>query len=99
VVVSVVIIWEIKGMIVGESAEPATRRAIEEHLVAQPEIKRVLRLITLQWGEKIVVAVQAEMAPTASPATLIGSINRIEASLQAAFPQALWVFFEPDVSK
>ena len=99
VVVSVAIIWEIKGMIVGESAEPATRRAIEQHLAAEPEVRRVLRLITLQWGEKLVVAVQAEMVPAASAAALIDSINRAEASLQAAFPQALWVFFEPDVPK
>lgn len=99
VIVSVAIMWEIKGMIVGESAEPATRRAIEQHLAAQPEIKRVLKLITLQWGEKLVVAVQAEMAPAASAAALIDSINRAEASLQAAFPQAHWVFFEPDVPK
>jgi cation diffusion facilitator family transporter len=99
IVVSVAIMWEIKGMIVGESAEPATRRAIEQHLAAQPEIKRILRLITLQWGEKIVVAVQAEMAPAASATELVLSINRIEASLQAAFPQAVWVFFEPDVPK
>jgi cation diffusion facilitator family transporter len=99
VIVAVTIIWEIKGMIVGESAEPAVRRAIEAHLVAQPEIRRVLRLITLQWGEKLVVAVQAEMAPSPSAAAMVDSINRIEASLQAAFPQALWVFFEPDVPK
>jgi divalent metal cation (Fe/Co/Zn/Cd) transporter len=99
VVVAVTIIWEIKGMIVGESAEPAVRRAIEAHLVAQPEIRRVLRLITLQWGEKLVVAVQAEMAPSPSAAAMVDSINRIEASLQAAFPLALWVFFEPDVPK
>jgi cation diffusion facilitator family transporter len=99
IVVSIAIMWEIKGMIVGESAEPATRRAIEEHLTAQPEVKRILRLITLQWGEKIVVAVQAEMAPAASAMELVRSINRVEASLQAAFPQAVWVFFEPDVPK
>ncbi len=99
VIVAVMIIWEIKGMIVGESAEPGTRRAIEQHLARQPEIKRMIRLITLQWGDKIVIAVQAEMAPTASVAALVDAINRIEASLQAEFPQALWVFFEPDISK
>ena len=99
IVVSVAIMREIKGMIVGESAEPATRRAMEQHLAEQPEINRILRLITLQWGEKIVVAVQAEMAPVASAAELVQSVNRVEASLQAAFPQAAWVFFEPDVPK
>ena len=99
VIVAVTIIREIKGMIVGESAEPATRRAIEAHLAAQPEVKRVLSLITLQWGEKLVIAVQAEMSPTPSADALIAAINRVEESLQQAFPQALWVFFEPDFPK
>jgi len=96
IIVAVAIIVEIKAMIVGESAEPALRRAIEAHVIAQPEVKRVIRLITLQWGEKLVVAVRAEMAPAASADALIAGINRVEASLQETFPQAQWVFFEPD---
>jgi len=96
VVVAIAIIIEIKAMIVGESAEPALRRAIEAHVTARPEVKRVIRLITLQWGAHVVVAVRAEMAPTASADELVSAINRVEASLQETFPQAQWVFFEPD---
>jgi len=96
IIVAIAIIIEIKAMIVGESAEPALRRAIEAHVTARPEVRRVIRLITLQWGERIVVAVRAEMAPTASADELISAINRVEASLQESFPQAHWVFFEPD---
>jgi divalent metal cation (Fe/Co/Zn/Cd) transporter len=99
VIVAVAIMHEVKGMIVGESAEPAVRGAIEAHVAAQPEVKRILRLITLQWGADIVVAVQAEMVPSASAENLVASINRVEESLQQAFPQARWVFFEPDVAK
>ncbi len=97
VIVAVVITWEIKAMIIGESAEPALRKAIEEHIRAQPEIKAIMRLITLQWGDSIVVAVRAEMAPMESAAQLIAGINRVEDSIQTRFPQARWVFFEPDV--
>lgn len=96
VVVAIAIIIEIKGMIVGESAEPALRRAIEAHITAQAEVKRVIRIITLQWGAQLVVAVRAEMAPVASADALVDAIDRVEASLQKAFPQAVWVFFEPD---
>jgi cation diffusion facilitator family transporter len=96
VVVAVAIIIEIKGMIVGESAEPALRRAIEEHITSRPEVKRVIRIITLQWGAQLVVAVRAEMAPAVSADDLVDAIDRVEASLQDAFPQAHWVFFEPD---
>jgi cation diffusion facilitator family transporter len=96
VVVAIAIIIEIKGMIVGESAEPALRRAIELHITARPEVKRVIRIITLQWGAQLVVAVRAEMAPAGSADELVDAIDRVEASLQDAFPQAHWVFFEPD---
>ena len=96
VVVAIAIIIEIKGMIVGESAEPSLRRAIEAHVAARPEVTRIIRLITLQWGERLVVAVRAEMAPASSAVELIAAINRVEASLQETFPQAHWVFFEPD---
>ena len=96
VIVSVAITLEIKGMIVGESAEPALRAAIEKHITEQPEVRRVIRIITLQWGAQVVVAVRAEMTPVATADALVSAINRVEASLQAAFPQAHWVFFEPD---
>ena len=96
VIVAVTITWEIKAMIVGESAEPALRKAIEQHIASQPEVKTIMRLITLQWGDRVIVSVQAEMAPVASAAHLIAAINRVEDSIQTKFPQAHWVFFEPD---
>lgn len=99
VIVAVAIMYEVKGMIVGESAEPAVRTAIEHHIAARPEVRRILRLITLQWGEHVIVAVQAEMADAPSADALVAAINRVEASIQQAFPQARWVFFEPDVPK
>lgn len=56
-------------------------------------------LITLQWGEKLVIAVQAEMAQVASAAELVAAINRVETAIQTAYPQARWVFFEPDLAR
>jgi len=97
VIVAVTITWEIQAMIIGESAEPALRQAIEEYIRAQPEVKTIMRLITLQWGDRVVVAVRAEMAPMESAEQLITAINRVEDSIQTRFPQAHWVFFEPDV--
>jgi len=99
VIVAVTITWEIKAMIVGESAEPALRKAIEQHIKAQPEVKTIMRLITLQWGDRVIVSVRAEMVSAASAADLINAINRVEDSIQTKFPQAHWVFFEPDVPR
>lgn len=98
VVVALAILLQVKDMIVGESAEPAVRAQILAFLQARPEVRQIIRLITLQWGDKLVVAVQAEMAPVPSAAAMVDAINRVEADLQAAYPQACWVFFEPDVA-
>ncbi|MCX4162404.1 MULTISPECIES: cation diffusion facilitator family transporter [Paraburkholderia] len=102
-VLLMVIAWlvarEVKSMMMGESASPEVRRAIEAHLRARSEIRSIINLITLQWGRHIVVAVQAEMIDYASGRAMVDAINVIEADLQAAFPQAKWVFFEPDVPR
>jgi divalent metal cation (Fe/Co/Zn/Cd) transporter len=90
---------EVKSMIVGESASPEVRRAIEAHLRARTEIRSIINLITLQWGRHVVVAVQAEMVDYGSGRAMVDAINMIEADLQAAFPQVRWVFFEPDVPR
>ncbi|NPT38042.1 cation diffusion facilitator family transporter [Paraburkholderia xenovorans] len=98
-----VIAWlvarEVKSMIVGESAGPEVRRAIEAHLRARAEIRSIINMITLQWGRHVVVAVQAEMIDYPSGRAMIDAINVIEEDLQDAFPQVRWVFFEPDVPR
>ncbi len=88
---------EVKAMITGESADPETHAAIKAHIEARPEVEQVIHLITLQWGEQLMVAVQAKMAPQPSDRALIDAINVVEESLQKQWPQAKWCFFEPDV--
>ncbi len=42
------------------------------------------------------VAVKAKMTRTDSAESLIKAVNRCEVELKRAFPQVLWLFFEPD---
>ena len=90
---------QIKSMLIGQSVEPARRQAIRDFLLGRPEIKDIFNLITIQLGNDIMVAVQAEMAdPQATMADSIVRINASEAALKAAFPDVKWIFFEPDDS-
>ncbi|WP_250500667.1 cation diffusion facilitator family transporter [Caballeronia sp. GAWG1-5s-s] len=98
-VIAFLVAREVKSMIVGESASPEVRKAIDAHLRARPEVTHIISLITLQWGKHLVVAVQAEMIDYASGRAMIDAINVIEDDLQRAFPQVRWVFFEPDVPR
>lgn len=98
-VIAVLVMVEVKGLIVGESASPELREEIERFVAAQPEVAEVLNVITLAWGNKVVIAVKARMAEaeSISGAQLVDRINAVEARMQDRFPSAKWVFFEPDV--
>ncbi|MBN3762637.1 cation diffusion facilitator family transporter [Burkholderia sp. Ac-20365] len=98
-VIAFLVAREVKSMMIGESASPEVRRAIEAHLRARSEIRSIINLITLQWGRHVVVAVQAEMIDYDSGRAMVDAINIVEADLQDAFPQVRWVFFEPDVPR
>jgi cation diffusion facilitator family transporter len=99
VAVALAVMIEVKALIVGESAAPELRAEIETWLAAQPEVEQVLNVITLAWGEKLVIAVKARMAnmDRISGLDMVHAINAVEDRLQTRWPSARWVFFEPDV--
>lgn len=97
--VALFVMREVKAMITGESAAPEVQAEIKAHIEARPEVERVINLITLQWGEQLMIAVQAHMRPQKTDVALVNAINAVEESLQARWPQAKWCFFEPDFSE
>lgn len=86
---------QIKDLLIGQSAEPKTVDRMQEFLGAQPGIARVYRILTLQLGSSLMVAVKAGMKAETT-AQLIADINTAEAALRAEFPEIQWLFFEPD---
>jgi len=97
IVVAVGIGIEIKALLIGQSAEHATEARLRQFLQQQAGVEKILRLMTLQLGTSLMVAVKAKMAAV-SAAELIDAINRAEAATRAEFPEIQWLFFEPDVT-
>jgi cation diffusion facilitator family transporter len=88
---------EIKGLLIGQSADPEVEARMRTLLAGRAEVEKVYKLITLQLGTSLMVAVKARMRG-ASAADLVGGINRCEAALRAEFPDIQWLFFEPDIA-
>ena len=97
IIVAIGIGIEIKGLLIGQSTDPATEVRMKAFLEAHPEVDRVLRLLTLQLGTSLMVAVKVQMKG-ASAAELVSGINHAEKALRAEFPEIKWLFFEPDVT-
>ncbi len=96
ITVSIFLAVKVKSLLIGQSADPQTSDEIKKFLEARPEVGRILNLITLQLGPKIMVAIKAKMSETDSSDRLIENINICETELKKAYPEVLWVFFEPD---
>lgn len=87
---------EVKALLIGQGVEPRTDHAMREFLQRRPEVAEVLNLLTLQLGDRVMVAVKARMAELVSASKLVEDINRVEAAFRTEFPEVLWLFFEPD---
>ncbi len=90
---------EVKSLLVGQGVDPAIKEDMLALLHNRPEIHTVYNILTLQMGDDVVVAVKARMHASGSEEQMAKNINACEAALRAAFPQILWLFFEPDIKE
>ncbi len=88
---------EVKAQLIGESAEPQVRADMRAFLENRAEIKQLFNLLTVQLGDRVMVAVKAEMTITESAKEMVLAINASEKAFKEEFPQTLWLFFEPDL--
>ena len=95
IVVAAGIAIEIKGLLIGQSADPEVEARIREFLLGQEGVEKIYRLITLQLGTTLMVSVKARVR-SVTLAEAIATINRAEAAARAEFPEIQWLFFEPD---
>ena len=97
IVVAIGLGGEIKGLLIGQSAEHETVESMREFLQRQADVEKVFRILTLQLGASLMVALKVKMrAETA--AELVRRINSTEKAMRAEFPEIQWLFFEPDVT-
>lgn len=96
IIVAILLVREVKSLIIGESADPLVHDEIHQFIAARPEVAEIYNLITLQWGNNVVVTVKARMREATDAGKLLAGINACEIALKQKFPAVNWVFFEPD---
>ena len=97
IVVALGIGIQIKGLLIGRSADPQVEARMREFLERREEIEHLYRMLTLQLGTSLMVAVKARMKAR-DAAELVDAINRCEAAMRGEFSEIQWLFFEPDVA-
>ena len=99
IIVAVFVAIEVKAMLIGQSVDPEREREMRRFIEAREEVGRVISLITLQLGNEVMVAIQAEMSERQTTHHLAEEINRVERAFKAQFPEVRWSFFEPELKR
>jgi len=97
ILVAVGIGVEIKGLLIGQSADPEVVEHMRRFVERSDGVEQVYSIITMQLGTSLMVALKAKMKAK-DTSDLVTAINRAEAAVRTEFPEIQWLFFEPDIA-
>ena len=98
VVISVFLTARVRSLLVGSSADPIIREAIDKIIDDDDAVVELLNTITIQFGPDTMLAAKIRMRPDESLSSAIRSINTLERRLKRKIPDLKWCFIEPDDS-
>ena len=98
IVISVFLTLRVQSLLVGRSADPAIRQAINRVIEEHDDIEQLFNTITMQMGPYTLLAAKVRLRSGIDIDTAVGEINDLEVRLKEEVPNLKWCFMEPDVS-
>jgi divalent metal cation (Fe/Co/Zn/Cd) transporter len=104
VLVGLVLVWvaiflarKVKGLLLGERADPEIEDQVRIAAKEDPRILEVLRLITVQQGPgEVLIAAKLRFEEKLTAREVTESINAFEDRVRKREPEVKWQFIEPD---
>nr|WP_320132917.1 cation diffusion facilitator family transporter [uncultured Holophaga sp.] len=88
---------EVVSLLMNEAAPIHLRQAIRERILQDPQVERILTLVTVVVGsDQLLVALRLRFRDQGTDDGLLEASNRLEAHLKERFPQIRFLFVEPD---
>ena len=99
-VIAIVLVIEMKGLLIGEGASPATIDRISAAMAASDHVLRVIHLRTQHLGpDELLVGVKIAFDTSLDVPGLAVAINECEHRIRATAPEARVIYIEPDVAR
>ncbi|MDQ1681103.1 MAG: hypothetical protein QOI42_1962 [Frankiaceae bacterium] len=99
-VIALILVLKMKSLLIGEATDASTQQALDEAILATPEIRSIIHMRTLQMGpDDILVAAKVEMASSIDYPDMAAAIDAAECRMRAAVPDARVIYLEPDVRR
>ncbi|MEA2825767.1 MAG: hypothetical protein QOG43_206 [Actinomycetota bacterium] len=98
--IAIILMIEMKGLLIGESANPEIRAKIRAAMQGDPDVRQVIHMRTQHLGpDELLVAAKLGVSPDLAFRQVADAIDRVEASVRAAVPEARIIYIEPDVPR
>ncbi|MDH3655199.1 MAG: hypothetical protein OEN21_13080, partial [Myxococcales bacterium] len=98
VVIAAVLVFEMKSLLIGESALGSMRKTIVRAIEETPDVNRLLHMRTQHIGpDELLVAAKIQLKPGLTTARVAAAINQTENRIRNAVPIGCMIYLEPDV--
>jgi len=96
--IAVILAVEMKSLLIGETADVKVEDAIRSAIEGEPDVARLIHLRTQHIGpEELLIGAKVCFSDSLSVAQVAQAVNRVEAAVRAAVPEAGIMYIEPDV--
>jgi cation diffusion facilitator family transporter len=94
-VVSVILIRESKGLLVGEAATPEVVESVTSLARNEPAVVAVNQVLSMVFGpEEVLLNIEAQFVPSLTVNELAKAVSRLEAAIQKEHPRVKRIFIE-----
>ena len=98
VVIAAVLVFEMKSLLIGESALGSMRSTIVRAIEETPDVNRLLHMRTQHIGpDELLVAAKVQLKPGLDTRKVAAAINQTEKRIREAVPIHCMIYLEPDV--
>lgn len=88
---------EVMSLLLGERADPQIEIVVKEVALTQPNIKRLIRVLTVQQGPgEVMVACKVHLIDELDTRGVVETIDAFEKAIHERVPDIRWLFVEPD---
>ena len=99
-IIAVILAIEMKGLLIGESADKTVQETIRSAVEIEPAVERLIHLRTQHLGpEQLLVGAKVSFIGDLSVGEIADAVNRIETNVRANVPTVGIMYIEPDVMR
>jgi cation diffusion facilitator family transporter len=97
---AVTVVVEMKSLLIGEAASPATVARIRQAMESGENVERIIHLRTEHLGpEELLVGAKLVFDTRLDVPALADAIDAVEALVRSAVPEARVIYIEPDINR